>query len=216
MSSRRERIRSDRSQISEISSTRSPKVRPFEHDDEVSSKATKPTSKFLYLSLPTPSESPDQMRRNCPIIWKRRTRHRMRSRVGPKSWRKICTRNMTWTGSSQCWVWFLVTKLISIIISVSGSAIEKVSNAEKKKGKPVSQDDRGQKITASGGSAINTAVFVQNANQLRKLLTPQYCSIPYMAYTADINSGNMTRVEPWIDGTKTVPNTCDAFRYCFN
>ena len=37
---------------------------------------------------------------------------------------------------------------------------------KKKKGLPEEQKDRGQKITAAGGSAINTAVFVQNSTQV--------------------------------------------------
>ena len=86
-----------------------------------------------------------------------------------------------------------------------------MSKAETKKGKPIQEDDRGQKITASGGSAINTAVFVQNANQLRKLLAPEYCSVDYIKYQADLNSGNMTKVELWLNGTYTVPKTCDDF-----
>ena len=37
----------------------------------------------------------------------------------------------------------------------------------KKRGPPIDQDDRGQKVTAAGGSAINTAVFVQNCAQVK-------------------------------------------------
>ena len=101
----------------------------------------------------------------------------------------------------------------------------------------MAEDDRGQKITASGGSAINTAVFVQNANQLRKLLSPEYCSIgktrnfqkslscsllpiarksfesliEYMQYQSDIASGNITRALKWIQGDQQKPNECDPF-----
>ena len=76
----------------------------------------------------------------------------------------------------------------------------------------IQEDDRGQKITASGGSAINTAVFVQNANQLRKLLAPEYCSVEYIKYQDDLNSRNKTKYEPWLNGNKTIPRTCDDFR----
>ena len=44
--------------------------------------------------------------------------------------------------------------------------VDVLANAPKKKGPPIDQDDRGQKITAAGGSAINTAVFVQNCAQV--------------------------------------------------
>ena len=45
--------------------------------------------------------------------------------------------------------------------------------------------DNDQRITASGGSVINTAVFVQNVQQLRKLLTPSVCSLLYEEWEAD-------------------------------
>ena len=51
--------------------------------------------------------------------------------------------------------------------------IDVLANAPKKRGPPIDQDDRGQKITAAGGSAINTAVFVQNCAQVHHNLYAQ-------------------------------------------
>ena len=62
-------------------------------------------------------------------------------------------------------------------VTLDGLNNKVTPEGKKDNGKAVAEDDRGQKITASGGSAINTAVFVQNANQLRKLLSPEYCSV---------------------------------------
>ena len=45
--------------------------------------------------------------------------------------------------------------------------------------------DNDQRITASGGAVINTAVFVQNVQQLRKLLTPTMCSLLYKEWAAN-------------------------------
>ena len=58
--------------------------------------------------------------------------------------------------------------------------VDVLANAPKKKGPPMAQDDRGQKITAAGGSAINTAVFVQNCAQVNHSKTDtlriKFCS----------------------------------------
>ena len=46
-------------------------------------------------------------------------------------------------------------------------------------------NDNDQRITASGGAVINTAVFVQNVQQLRTLLTPSMCSLLYKEWSAN-------------------------------
>ena len=57
--------------------------------------------------------------------------------------------------------------------------VDVLANAPKKKGPPVDQDDRGQKITAAGGSAINTAVFVQNCAQVNHIFNACIIKIKY-------------------------------------
>ena len=71
--------------------------------------------------------------------------------------------------------------------------------------------DAGQKVTATGGAAINTAVFVQNANQLRKLFNPEFCSVEYSHYQMDLDSGESEKAMLWINGTYKIPAECDDF-----
>lgn len=49
------------------------------------------------------------------------------------------------------------------------------------------QAENDQKITSSGGAAINLAVFVQNVQQLRRLLTPTLCNTLYKEQEANKN-----------------------------
>ena len=80
------------------------------------------------------------------------------------------------------------------------------------------------KITSSGGSALNTAVFVQNVQQLRRLLSPTLCSVIYQESEAakksiltqlpdllnnqlsDLTGLNMTSLDMNI-----MPPECDKF-----
>ena len=73
--------------------------------------------------------------------------------------------------------------------------------------------DAGHKVTATGGAAINTAVFVQNANQMRKLLQPEFCSVIYSHYLKDLDSGESERAMIWLNGTKSIPTSCDSFSW---